>query len=98
MQLAEPWYNLSKQDVQPLFQQWMCVKVLLMPVGSGTRLELTWLEATVTAGKAYNGGSYVRIKGAASWPPKLPFCRPAEQIPGKLLDRCCCWTWLGRIA
>ena len=79
MQLAEPWYNLSKQDVQPLFQQWKCVKVLLIPVGSGARLGLTWLEATVAAGQAYNGGSYVRIEGAASCAYQLSFvssCRP----------------------
>ena len=81
MQLAKPWYNLSKQDVQPLFQQWMCMKVLLMPAAGGIRLELNWLEATVTTGQAYNGGSYVRIEGAASCPHQLPFvlsCRSLE--------------------
>lgn len=59
-----PWFDLGKQQLQPLFQRLIKLKVHVDAPATGTvALQLSWVEAVVEYGPAYSGGSVLRIQG-----------------------------------
>ena len=62
---SRPWFNLSRQALQPLFQRCARVQLQLTPcdVGGGAAVSLSTLEARVSQDAAYEGGSSLRLHG-----------------------------------
>ena len=62
---SEPWFNLSQQALQPMFQ--CCTRVQLqLQLSSATgrtAVSLSTLEACVSQEAAYEGGSSLRLHG-----------------------------------
>jgi hypothetical protein len=64
---SAPWFNLSRQALQPLFQRCARVQVQLQPgaaAGGGTAVSLSTLEACTDQQAAFEGGSCLRLHGA----------------------------------
>jgi len=65
-----PWFNLARQEIQPLFQDLVVVQASVKssecPGKSCLKVEIIWLEARVESGAAYNGSQSLNITGALS--------------------------------
>ena len=69
LQSAQPWYNLSRQGVQPLFQERTVVRLSLEhgsePEGR-LLMSLTVVQASVVLGEACDGGCIMSFEGVHS--------------------------------
>lgn len=63
----ESWFNLGKQQLQPLFQKLVQLKVhVSISASNKVALQLSWVEAAVEYGHAYDGGSILVVQGVPS--------------------------------
>jgi len=63
-----PWFNLARQETQPLFQDLAVLQATLKAAdggGDGLDLELTWLEAHVVSDAAFQGGQSLQMTGVS---------------------------------
>ena len=73
---AKPWYNLSMQTIQPLFQIAERVRVELASNADKTTVRLSTLHAALSPNSAFEGGCCLRIQGGV-----LPHCCSSVQLP-----------------
>lgn len=70
---ALPWFNLSAQELQPLFQECIVVRAVLRLSEEGAvEVQLAWMAAAVVEAPAYQGGNILKIEGALKSPACLP--------------------------
>lgn len=72
---SKPWFDLKGQEIQPLFQEFLHLKIYFDFADPDTVcLTLQWLEARVCDAAAYNGGQALCITGmTCAWICRQPF-------------------------